>query len=302
MTFKPAPSRGVMIGIGLTVATVLGCVLLIVAIRAMGTGPRAAVLIAALLVAAPLTARLAYWVWGLISLRYVLGRDGLVIHWAASQQIIPMAAITHVLAGRAYDSPLTGLRWPGHEVGRSSLRDDMGVSRDALVYATTPPEDQLVVLTASLAYAISPADPQAFVDDFRLRHRLGPTVAWEQHTARAPIARLSLLADRMALGLLAIAAVLNVLAFLWLTWHYPALPEQIALRYRFDPTMGLPTANPLSPIASAWNLPLIGLAVLVANGALAAVGHARARFAALLLGTGALLVQLAVGVVLIHLA
>lgn len=301
MTFKPAPSRGAWIGLAMTAAALVACALLLVLVRATAAGPRRAVLIATLLLALPLTLRLAYWVWGLLSMRYVLGRDGLIIQWAASRQVVPMAAITHVLAGRAYDAPLVGMRWPGHEVGRTTLSDDDGVRRDALVYATTSPEDQLVVLTASLAYAISPADPQAFVDDFRLRHRLGPTAAWEQHTDRSPLARLSLLADRPALGLLALAAGLNVLAFLWLTWHYPALPEQIALRLRFDPALGLPTANPLSPTASAWNLPLIGLAVLAANGALAAAGHSRARFAALLLGTGAVLVQLAVGVVLFRL-
>jgi len=302
MTFRPAPSRGVWIGVGLLTAAALGCIALAMIVRALGTGPQAAVLVAALLVAVPLAARLGYWVWGLVSLRYVLGRDGLVIRWAATRQVIPMSAITHVLAGRAYDAPLAGLRWPGHEVGRTVLTDDAGERRDALVYATTPPEGQLVVITPSLAYAISPADAQAFVDDFRMRHRLGPTQAWEQHTARAPIARLSVLADRPALGLLALAAALNVLAFLWLTWHYPALPEQVALRYRFDLALGQPAPGPLSPTASAWNLPLIGLAVMVANGALAAVGHSRARHAALLLGAGAALVQLAIGIILAHLA
>jgi len=302
MDFRPAPSRGVAIGLGLLAVAIAACALLGLALGAIGSGPRAAVVLAGLLVAVPLTLRLAYWVWGLVGLRYVLGRDGLVIRWAATRQVIPMSAITHVLAGRAYDGPLAGMRWPGHEVGRTTLRDDDGATRDALVYATAPPEGQLVVLTPSLAYAISPADPQAFVEDFRMRHRLGPTQVWEQHTARAPIANLSLLADRPALALLGLAAALNLLAFLWLIWHYPDLPAQIALRYRFDPAAGLPVPGPLSPTSSAWNLPAIGLATLALNGALAAAGHARARLAALLLGAGAAAVQLVIGAILANLA
>lgn len=302
MIFRPAPSRGVPIGLGLLAVAVLACLLLALALGAIGAGPRAAILLAALLVAVPLTLRLAYWVWGLASLRYVLGRDGLVIRWAATRQVIPMSAITHVLAGRPYDHPLAGMRWPGHEVGRTTLRDDDGAVRDALVYASAPPESQLVVLTPALAYAISPADPQSFVDDFRMRHRLGPTQAWEQHTARAPIASLSLLADRPALALLGLAAALNVLAFLWLTWHYPELPAQVALRLRFDPAAGRPVPGPLSPTASAWNLPLIGLATIALNGVLAAAGHARARLAALLLGAGAAAVQVVIGAILANLA
>lgn len=301
MVFRPAASRGPWIGAGLLAAAAGLCALLALGARALGPGPRAAVVAAVLLVVLPLTLALGYWLVGLLTLRYALGRDGLIIRWAATRQVVPMSAITHVLAGRPYDAPLRGLRWPGHEVGRTALVDDQGERRDALIYATAPPEGQLVVVTPSLAYAISPADPQAFVDDFRLRHRLGPTAVWEQHTEHAPLARLSLAGDRTALALFGLAAGLNVLAFLWLTWHYPALPDQVALRFRYDPVLGTSVAGPLSPTSSAWNLPIIGLGALVLNGTLAAAGHARARLVALLLGAGAALVQVAIGLILANL-
>ncbi len=301
MVFKPAPSRGGWIGIALVLVAVAVEAVLWGAAWSAGPGPRAALLGVLAAVLLPVGAFLVYWTWGFFSLRYTLTRDGLSIAWAASRQIVPMEAITHILAGRPYAAPLRGFHWPGHAVGRTIIRDDNDHPQPTLVYASAEPASQIVIVTPALAYAISPADPVAFIDDFKMRRRLGPVQPLQQHTEQARWARSTLWRDPTGLALLAAGFLLNVLAWAWLTWRFPGLPAEVNVQFRYDPVLRAPVPEMLQPLSTVWRLPQIGLAGLVANGVLAALVHGRARMAALLLLLGAVLVQVGLMVVLSHL-
>jgi hypothetical protein len=205
-----------------------------------------------------------------------------------------MAEITHVLNGRPYASRLRGWHWPGHWVGHTTidLPDDAG--HQALVFATRPAAEQLVVVTPGLAYAISPAKRGEFVDEFRTRHRLGPVQALSQATDQPAWARRAIWRDSLALRLGIVAATLNLLAFAWLVWRYPGLGAMVPVQ------LSAPGAVPpaLRPREVVWLLPLIGLAGLAVNLVLAFLVHPRDRVAALLLLAGAASLQLALGLVL----
>ena len=300
MDFRAAPSRGGWVG--LTLLVLVGTVDIAVALaaRAAGMGPRAAGLGLVAGVLLPLAGVLLYWTWGFFSLRYAISRDGVVIRWAAGRQIIPMENITHVLAGRPYAVPLTGLRWPGHEVGRTVIHDDEDRPRETLVYATAPATGQLVIVTPSLAYAISPADRAAFIEDFKMRRRLGPAQRLDQHTERVRWARLGLWHDRLILYLLALGVGLYALAWAFVTWRYPSLPPELALQFRYDSVIGTAVPGRLQPLANIWRLLAIGLAALVVNSLLAAVVHRPARLGAILLVLGAVVVQAALLMVLLR--
>lgn len=299
MDFRAAPSRGGPIGLALLAAAFAVEMVLLAAIRLYGLGPKAAIFLLVAVLLLPLIGWLTYWVWGYFSLRYSLSRDRLEIRWAASRQIVPMAAITHVLGGRAYIDELRGFRWPGHEVGRAQTALDDGAVRDTLVFATTPPDGQLLIVVPDLAYAISPSDRAAFIEEFKMRRRLGPVQHVDHRTAQLAWASHALWRDWLALRVMTVAVLLNALAFAWLVWHYPTLPGEIALQFRFDPELGATVPGPLRPLADVWILPLIGLTSLAVNLVLGAIVHSRGRLAALLLAFGALLVQVAVGVVLL---
>jgi hypothetical protein len=300
MDFLAAPSRGGLIGTALVVLMALLPLGLVAAALAVGPGPVAAVLLVAAVATLPLVAWLAMWLWGYFSLRYTVSRDGIVIHWGATQQVVPIEDITHLLNGRPYAEALSGLRWPGHEVGRTSVVTDDGQAHPTLVFATRPPEEQLLVVTPGLAYAISPADRSAFVDEFRIRSRLGPVQRLTQGTDQPAWARLTLWHDGAAMRLLAIGLVLNLLAFAWLVWHYPALPLEVPTQLSFDPARAVAAVAVERPKPTLWLLPAIGLAGLALNGGFAVAVHRRVRLAALLLLLGAVLLELALGVVLVE--
>jgi hypothetical protein len=255
-------------------------------------GPAAAVLFVVALACSVAALVLGYWLYGCVTMRYDVTRDGLSLTWAASRTTIPMGDITHLMQGRPYDAPLRGLRWPGLEVGRTSLTTDDGTRHDLLVLATAPPERQLIVLTPGVAYALSPADRTAFVEEFKRRLRMG-SIQQTVHGTRHPVVdRLGLRSDPLAARLLALGLAANVLAFAWLIWHYPVLPDQVALWHRFDPSLGISVAAGLQPSALAWQLPATAMVALAVNALLAAAVQRRARLGAQLLALGATLVQI----------
>jgi hypothetical protein len=274
---------------------------IVFSVRSIGLGPLSAALLLLAVLLVPITVWLAYWAWGYFSLRYVVTRDGLEIRWAASRQVVPMESITRVTGGSPYIAGLSGFHWPGHEVGRAQVEREGGGLLDTLVYATTEPDDQVLVVTHHLAYAISPVDQSEFVEEFKRRRSLGPVQRIEQETRQPRWARLGLWHDWTALRLIAVAALLNALAFAWLVWRFPSLPDPVAIQYRFDPAIGEAVALVSRARSYVWTLPIIGLAVVVANVGLGAIVYSRARLAAVLLAFGAVLTQLALIVVIARL-
>ncbi len=297
MDFESAPSPGRWIGsvaVALLLVTEIG---LLVLLRRTGPGPMAALLALSAFALFVAIARLVYPLWGLFSLRYRVARDGIAIRWASTTQIIPMQAITHILSGRPYAGRLRGLRWPGQEVGRTAVATDDGQIRPTLVYATTGPESQLLIVTPDLAYAISPADRAAFLAEFQTRRRLGPVQSLRQETAHAPWLGLSLWQDGLTVRLLATALLLVALATAWLLWNYPNLPSRLNLALRPG---GVEPAAPASLRSrdQLWSLPLLAAAATIFNGIVAGAVHRRARIAATLLAAGALAVAASLWLVL----
>jgi hypothetical protein len=297
--FQPAHSRGAVVGIGLLLAMLAISVGLTWAAYLSGPSPRAVLLALPLAILLPALILVAYWTWGLLTLAYEVGRDGLVVRWAGRKQVIPMAEITHVVKSPP-DAVARGVRWPGYAVGHATVNDPELGEREALVFATVPPADRLLVVTRSLAYAISPENPAAFADEFKRRRELGVQQVLEERTESPPWERWSILSDRTALVLLALTGLLNALAFAWLAWHHPELPSELALRYRFDPLLRRPVPDQTAPASVAWRLPLVGLGTLGFNTLVAGWAHRHSRLAARLLLGGALLVQLALAVALLR--
>ncbi len=296
MDFEAAPSAGRLVG-GLGLALVLAAeVALLESVRRLGPGPLAAVLALVVMALLIFAAKLAYWLWGLFSLRYRVARDGIAIRWAGTTQVIPMSAVNHILSGRPYATRLQGFHWPGHEVGRTAVATDDGQVRPTLVYATTGAESQLLVVTPDLAYAISPADRAAFIAEFRTRRRLGPLQALRQETAHAPWLGLSLWQDRLVVRLFGAALGLIALAIAWLLWNYPNLPGQVNLAFRVTNTEA-PGWAALRSREHLWSMPVLAAGATVLNGVLASAVHRRAPVAALLLAVGALLVAASLWVV-----
>jgi len=267
MIFKPRRSVGILVGVAIILCLLVFDALLLSYLRWGQISILFFVFALLVVLSLPLLALAGYLVYSLFSLRYHLHRDALTIVWGAIREIIPMGNIREVVRGAdlGQEVKVRGVSWPGYLVGRGWIE---GVGR-VLFYATEPLANQLLVVTPTVTYGISPADPEGFLDAFEIRRHMGPIrlVSYEHRRPRLlgwPVWR-----DRPAHLLLALGLGANLVLFAYLCWRYPALGR-----------------------AEIFRPPAIGLVALIANSSLGILIHGRQRVGAYLLGGGAIVVQL----------
>ncbi|MGC9467816.1 MAG: PH domain-containing protein [Anaerolineae bacterium] len=193
-----------------------------------------------------LAIRVIYQLWGLINAKYELDRNALTIHWGPVQHQIPMGSVHEVLSGAKLDNLhiRPSLRWPGYMVAlgrakRPKEQDEQAEEEAAsidpiLFYATKRPKYQVVIRTEGIAYAISPADTEGFLVALRERLEMGPTQEVEEQSRHPAFLDWPIWKDRWALGMLIASLASLVLLVGVLSWRYPYLPSEIALRFTPD--------------------------------------------------------------------
>jgi hypothetical protein len=239
--------------------------------------------------AAALALLFAYWTYALSTLAYTVDRNGLVIHWGATRQVVPLGEIERLIPGTSVGVPrVRGVSWWGHHVGSATI-DRIG---PVLFYSThQSPEQVLYVMTSERAYALSVGDPAAFAQEIQTRQELGPTAEVPHRAERSGAAALSALAgDRTALVLTA-AAILGLFAvWLQIALRFPDLNPTIPLHFpphEADPLL------PRLPRSALLELPRIASAVLAVNLVVGLVLYSWERVAGYLMWAGAAAIQAA---------
>ena len=266
MIFKPRRSTGILVGIAIIISLLALDALLLSYLRWGQISLVFFIFVLLIILSLPLLALLGYLVYGLLNLRYQLHRNALTIVWGTTQQIIPMDSIREVVRGEdlGEEIKVRGIRWPGHLMGRGQIE---GIGR-TLFYATEPVAGQLLVVTPTVAYGISPSDPDGFLDAFEIRQQMGPIQLLPYEHRQPGFLRWPIWRDRLAHLLLALGSVANLILFAYHCWRYPALGQ-----------------------ADVFRLPAIGLVALIANSSLGILIHSRQRVGAYLLWGGAIAVQ-----------
>lgn len=286
MEWKNQPRLGTQAGIGLIVWLALLDLVLIWIATQLPISIITFILGVIVLITLPIILLITYWLLGLNRASYALDRNMLTIHWGAVQQIIPMASIQQVLHGSEIAGRVRrfwGGRWPGLWVGQAEIQ---GIG-PTLFYASGGPDQQAVIVTPGLAYAISPDDLAGFVEAFDQRQKMGPTQPVEQVSIRPEIFDWSLWTDWLAIGLIGLAVLSCLFLFGYTCSSFPALAPRVALH--FD-AAGQP--DRFGPRSQVFVLPLIGLLALGANLVVGLPMYLRDRMVAYLLWGGAILVQI----------
>ena len=225
--------------------------------------PISLVWIGLLLLALPLALVVINRLYGLVTARYRVDRDGLYVQWGMSYEQIPLDLISELRPLREANAasgdqaaeprrPKFGFWWPGCMVGRSR-----GSTID--FFATTHP--LLVVRTTSgRALAISPPDTEAFQSALFNATRMGSLEAIPERSVRADFLVTRVWKDRLARGLILAGLVIPLLLLGTLVIMAPSLPELVP--FGFGPG-GQPT--PLAPPGRLLLLPMIAGLVWIAD-------------------------------------
>ena len=239
-----------------------------------------------ILASIPLIVTLAYQLYGLSRSGYDVDRNAVTIQWGAIRQIVPVEAIQRIMLATELEygvSRFRGWHWPGLMQGHGEL-PEAGLT---LFYASTALQNQLILITPTLSYAISPIDAAGFIESIKARYELGPTQAIEQTTEHPKFYDWPLWRDRVAHGLLLAGGTLCVLLFGLVCLRFPDLPASIPLHYNVS---GLVDRS--GPATQSFVLPIIGLLALGANTALGGLFYRREPTASYLLWGGTIAVQL----------
>lgn len=240
-----------------------------------------------IVVSLPIVGFIAYRTVSLFNAQYLFTQNALVIVWGPVREIIPMRDITGLLLGSELPSDLAprGLWWPGCLVGRGRTKS-VG---DLMYFATRPQEGQIIVVTTSGGYVISPSSLSDFVEAFESEGRKGITAPIERTTHRPEYYEWEIWGDRWALGLIIAGLALPFVLLIVIAVRFPSLPDAIPLHYDAS---GRP--DRIGPPTGLFILPAIGGLAWLVNSLIGGVLYVRRieRPAAYLLWAGSGLVQL----------
>ena len=199
------------------------------------------------------------WAWnmyGLLRLRYHLDRNGLSIDGAGFHRAVPMNEIQSIEQSWVHDaSQLKGIRWPGYIKGRMQAG-----AKPLLVYSTSPISRQLLVVTESAIYGISPRDPKGFLVDFETRRALGMVRNTVEKVEFSGLAAWAIWRDRLFWLPVIFALAANLVLIGLIMDRYPYLPERLALHFN-----SLGQADRIDAKEGLLIIPGIGLLALGVN-------------------------------------
>lgn len=285
MVFRPAESPARWEGVAVGIWIILGQILLA---QWIGSRPNDWIrfaLIFALVVSVPTLLYVVYRTWVAFSLEYWIDRNAVTVRWADVRQTIPLAHVRQLLVDQEeLSAPTWWLDWPApfvhhpraHETGHLAM------------LASLPPAQCVILDAGEHAFALSPAEPDAFMDAVRERVRMGPATDAQLASVRAldPVHLFN--TGRLGLILLAAGLVGSVLLFGFLMVRFPSLPAVMAVRFS---AQGVP--EQVRAKESLFLLPVIGLLAWLVNGVWGLImAMRRQRAGAYLLWGGTLVVQL----------
>ncbi len=284
MDFNPPKRRGLLWAAGLAaplVAVLFAGILLTIAEPASSLN---FVGVALVLIALPPLGWLLYRATGLAGARYRVAAGALEVIWGSRREVIPLRDIEEAHPATLFTGELAarGLNWPGCVVCRFE-HPQLGLVE---VLAASGEKRDLVLIGYPGGWlALSPRDAPGFLQALSGRRLAEPRAG--ASTVPARVGR-SLLGDRVALGLLAAAALMLGALIVYLLLIWPQLPPVLALRFNADGT-----PERFGPPAGLFILPAIGAVAYVLNTLYGAILHSRTadRAAAYVMLTASIAIQ-----------
>lgn len=285
MLYRPSRALGLLVGSVLALwATGVAILLFDFGVQS-GIGVVGFLAYAGAAGAAVLAAMFGYWSYALWTLAYELDRNALVVTWGLAQQVIPLHAIDRLVPGTEVDdAPVRGVTWWGCYVGRAETE----AFGPVLHYSTAHVPDQvLYVVAGQRTYALTVEDPANFARQVVIRQQLGPTAEVAHHARHIEFDMLSIIGDRVALWLAALAVAAGTAVWVQIALRYGSLPE--TFHASFPPGRAAPIGELAGP-SSILEAPQAATAILVTGLIAAVILHRWERVASrLVLGTAAFL-------------
>ncbi|MFN8638309.1 MAG: PH domain-containing protein [Dehalococcoidia bacterium] len=291
MFYQPSRGLGLLVGTLLTLWSAGVAYVLYAFAANSGVGVEAFLGYAAAAALAGLTVLFAFWTNALASMSYAIDRNGLLITWGPTRQVVPLGAIERLVPGTAVGVPgVRGISWLGHHVGRAEIERIGAV----MFYSTHQSAEQvLYVMTAERNYAISVDDPHAFAREIQIRQELGSTTEVSHHVERTGAAAQSFWEDASAREVAFSALLLCLGLWAYVLARFPSLPATLDLAF---PPGARGELIAVSSREALLTLPQMATGLLLVNLVIGVFVHAQSRVGAYVLFATGALAQIAMAV------
>ena len=288
MNYQPPRALGLLVGGTFTLWALSIAALLINFATASDFEFSAVLAITGAIAAAALASLFGYWTYALATMNYALDRNGLVIQWGVTRQVVPLGDIERLVPGTSVGLPsVKGVSWLGYHIGRATI-ERIG---DVLFYTTHQNAEQvLYVMTSERNYAISVEDPAGFARQVQIRQDLGPTARVTHHAQRFGSAAQAFWYDPIGRILVATALFATFLMWALVSLRYPDLPAALELHFPAAEDTGLVDVRTKDSILQ---LPQIATLILGINLVVGFFLHTWERVAGYVLFLAAAAIQLA---------
>jgi hypothetical protein len=175
----------------------------------------------------------AYRVRALLNAYYELDRNSIHLSWGLRAEEIPMDKVLWAYPASEMEPavPLPVLRWPGSVLGTRRTKEGIQVE-----FFAARSSSLVLVGTEERVFALSPEDPEAFLDTYELLVQMGCISPIPARSIYPSFLLARLWSDRAARALLLAGAGLSLALLVWVSLIIPA-HEQISLDLTAD---GLP--------------------------------------------------------------
>lgn len=235
-----------------------------------------------------LAGTVAYRLAAALTLNYQMDRNGLYLVWMGNRSVIPLSQIATIDTGmQGAGIPLHPLRMVGYYWGQGRTAQ----GKPLHLFTTVRPRNSLIIHTSSAAYAISPANQDAFVQELEQRRRIGAVKELRPTVEPGRLLFYAFWKDRVVQWAIIAACVLNLALLGWLAAVYGDLAPMLPMR--FDAAGVVSGYRPRHQILF---LPLAAFGLALLNTALGLAVYRREPLSARLLQIGAIGVQVVFGV------
>ncbi|MCJ7700130.1 MAG: PH domain-containing protein [Anaerolineales bacterium] len=221
-SFYPPSQAGIIFHLVCILALLVGGGIGLYRIAYVDVGPAFALYLLPIILAIPLVPFLIYRLSNLRNAAYILERDSIRFQWGLRVEVIPTNTI--LWAQRASDLTekirYPWLRWPGSVLGSRGLGGGTTVE-----FIASRSRDLILVATYERVYAISPSDPQAFLQAYQRLTELGSLISSQPQSVRPAFLLARVWGSPAVRTLLSISIFLNLALVVWVSLTAPTRAE-----------------------------------------------------------------------------
>jgi hypothetical protein len=255
-SFNPPKRTGIIFHIVSIFVLIVGAAVGLYRIAYADIGPTFFLYLLPIILAVPLVPLLIYRLSYLQNAVYILARECIRLQWGLRVEVIPTNTILWIQRASDLSEPVRypWFRWPGSVLGTRKLGGETPVE-----FLASTSNELILVATYERVYAISPQEPEEFLNAYQRLNELGSLISPHPQSVHPTSLFAGVWKNTVSRYLIILGIILSIILIVWIVLVAPTRPV-ISLGFT-------PTGEPREPIRGVrlLLLPILNSICLVLN-------------------------------------